>query len=94
MKIPDKSMILTNSEYRPCFVILSHGVHRAIFHRWATKQGLLPSRAQYTTVQALVEYADGSMGSVEPEKIRFIDSKQLFEQFAWGGEKEEQDGKT
>lgn len=88
MKIPDNAMIITNSEYRPCGVYLRGEVLRALFHQWATKQGVLPSGSPYSTVQALVELEDGEVETVNPEDIKFIDSKHLFEQFAWGDEKE------
>lgn len=91
MKIPDNAMILTNSEYRPCIVAVGNHRRRlrALFHRWVTKQGTLPmTGSPYTTTQALVEFENGSIETINPEDVRFKDSKQLFEQFAWGDEKE------
>ena len=89
MKIPDKSMVLTNSEYRPCLVLRSPYTKRedskALFHRWVVKQGTLPTGSQFTTIEALIEFEDGEVESVGVKNVRFIDSKQMFEQFDWSG---------
>ena len=83
MKLPDRTIITTNSEYRPCVVLIQHGWTKALFHRWATKQGTLPTGGQYTMTVALVEFVDGSVETVNVEDIRFNDSPGLFEQFIW-----------
>lgn len=76
-------------QYRPCLVrgYSTKEERRALFHQWATKQGTLPHGTQYTMVQALVEFENGSVEAVNPEDIRFVDSKHLFAQFYWGDEK-------
>lgn len=91
MKIPDNSIILTNSEYRPCFVVPLYSmgeVSRALFHKWVTQQGTLPTGDLYTETGALVEFEDGTVKIVDPGEIKFRDTEGLFKQFIWGDEKE------
>ena len=75
----------TLTEYRPCRVAVTSRPTwmRALFHRWVTKQGTLPTGGQYTMTVALVEFVDGSVETVNVEDIRFNDSPGLFEQFIW-----------
>ena len=66
-------------EYRPCFV----DGEKALFHRWAEhseiyapsllKGGHNGGVEKYVT--AIVEYADGSIKEVMPNKIRFCTGK-------------------
>ena len=43
---------------------------------------------QYSRPVAIVEYEDGTVATVDAESVRFLDTKELMEQYAWG-EKEE-----
>lgn len=56
---------------RPC---LAHG-ERALFHRWDIDD--------FDTAVAIVEYEDGTMDSVYPDNLRFLDSKATFAEYAW-----------
>lgn len=69
----------TTAEYRPCY---ANG-KKALFHRWTEEAGVLPpsimkgghSGGQIRTAFAIVEYEDGTIALVLPQKIRFIDNK-------------------
>lgn len=61
---------------RTCVVHASDGVLRGLFHGWEDDS---MSRS------ALVELENGSVVRVSPRRIQFTDSKQYFDQCAWGG---------
>ena len=54
---------------RPCTV----SGRKAIFHGWANQPKIYMSGVQETTV-AIVEYENGFVEEVEPDKIRFLDN--------------------
>ena len=64
---------------------------RAFFHLFAAEaMPLEPSPlrgghpgGQYSKALAIVEYEDGTVDTVNPESIRFLDTKGLMEQYAW-----------
>ena len=106
--IPMKITVgLTDSEYRPCYVIkLSrHGGQskcKALFHKWALEQepispgltvGSHPG-GQSSHTRALVEYEDGTTHLVAPELVRFADTEGLMNQIAWPGEENDNATRT
>ena len=72
------------SEYRPCIV----DGRRALFHRWADNaRPVVPrgmpedettERYQLYTVQALVEFEDGTVCRRWPYEVQFLDSAAQF----------------
>lgn len=75
-------------EYRPCY---AQG-RPALFHRWC--DNARPVRRKYAqeddtqhyqlhNVQALVEFADGTVARVWPQDIQFIDTRPEFDEYAW-----------
>ena len=52
-----------NFELRPCIVTKNGKKKKSLFHRWNVFN------------LAVVEYEDGTVDSVEPKQIRFIDNK-------------------
>lgn len=71
---------------------------RAFFHLFAVEamplepsplQGGRPG-GQYSKVLAIVEYEDGTVDTVNPESVRFLDTAGLMAQYSWG-EKPERD---
>ena len=64
-------------EYRPCLV----AGRKALFHRWAPKAELRMASAlgapgwQLCQLFGIVEYEDGQVSEVYPDKIRFLDNK-------------------
>lgn len=70
---------VTTAEYRPCYA----DGKKALFHRWTEEAEILqpsimkggPVGGQLKTTFAIVEYEDGTIAEVEPQKIRFIDNK-------------------
>lgn len=75
-------------ELRPCFV----NGRRALFHRWA--DSARPAKPygqeddenapnyQLHSVQAIVEYDDGTVARVWPSALKFLPSEQ-FNDYAW-----------
>lgn len=69
----------TTAEYRPCYA----DGKKALFHRWTEEAYVLPpailkgghSGGQIKTTLAIVEYEDGFIREIQPQKIRFIDGK-------------------
>lgn len=67
---------------------------RALFHRFATIERPIeasplkggPPAGQCSKPVAIVEYEDGTVHMVDPESVRFLDTKELMEQYAWGAE--------
>lgn len=72
---------------------------RAFFHLFTTKAFPLepsPLRGghpggQVSTPLAIVEYEDGTVETVEPHRVRFLDTAELMEQYAWGEATEDDD---
>lgn len=70
---------ITMSEYRPCIV----GGKKALFHKWNEYAEIqAPGFAigsspggQLKSTFGMVEFEDGTVGEVNPCKIRFIDRK-------------------
>jgi hypothetical protein len=64
-------------EYRPCLV----AGRKALFHRWADRAELRGPSAlgtpggQLCLLLGVVEYEDGQVSEVYPDKIRFLDNK-------------------
>ena len=75
----DGTLTITNSEYRPCVV----DEKRAMFHRWEQRADVVdasPLRGghpggQYWITLGIVEYEDGSMDEISPEKSDFLIAK-------------------
>lgn len=69
----------TTAEYRPCYA----DGKKALFHRWTEEAQILPPSimkgghggGQLKTTFAIVEYEDGTIAGIAPQKIRFIDDK-------------------
>lgn len=79
---------------RPCIV---NGRIKAVFHGWAEYErpirkdelGDGSPAGNVKGVNALVEYLSGDVEAISPKKIRFLDSKSVFEEFNWkDGDKE------
>lgn len=78
---------------RPCKVLLlrraGEVVRDAFFHGFFTEAYVAPASAlkgghpggQVSTVQALVELRDGCVLRVDPQRIRFLDSRARFEEY-------------
>ena len=77
------------TKQRPCYV----KGRKAIFHRWAnTANPCLPKGVepedekaryfQYRSVQAIVEYMDGSVDRVWPQELKFADGGR-FDEMTW-----------
>lgn len=52
-----------NFGLRPCIVTKNGKKKKSLFHRWSVFN------------LAVVEYEDGTVDSVEPKQIRFVDNK-------------------
>lgn len=103
MNLPDKFIFgLTNTEYRPCYVIIhrrgGNAIRKkALFHKWTFEQtpispglsrGSHPG-GQFSHTKAIVETEDGHVLLVEPEQIEFIDTQGMMDQLAWDEEEAE-----
>ena len=77
------------TQLRPCWV----KGRKAIFHRWcntanpALPRGMEPTDEkaryfQYRSVQAIVEFMDGTVERVWPQEIEFADGG-LFDEMTW-----------
>lgn len=81
---------------RPCIVTGKENAKNALFHRWVDVAEVIPPSplrgghggGQLWAVYGLVEYEDGSVQKVFPERIRFID--RMHSEFVW--EEEKHDG--
>lgn len=56
---------------------------KALFHKWVEYENRISLTDQKCTY-GLIEYENGEVALVEPEKIRFLDSAGLFDQYNWG----------
>ena len=83
-----KTIQVTYSEYRPCYV---DSDKRALFHRWETRSDVCGSSpmvgghcaGQISFVQGIVELEDGTVRQVSPGRIQFVDSDEKFCGVAW-----------
>lgn len=81
-------------EYRPCWV----NKRKALFHRWVNSarpqlpKGQEPSENsryyQYRATHALVEYEDGTMATIWPTEIRFVDNDHFAQYWSESGQEE------
>lgn len=74
---------------RPCYISKKsfiNGPKRAIFHGWIELKS-----PNMTQTLALVEYEVGVVEQVKPSSIIFTDSKQLFDEFYWAEEEEDEE---
>lgn len=58
---------------RPCCVTSGDEEEKALFHRWCDTN-MSPIYGRRTSVAALVELEDGTIHTVYPENIRFLDN--------------------
>ena len=88
------SKITVTQERRPCMVCMGDGTYKkALWHMFTTKaiyevrdailQGQTGGQLGFSYPVAVVEYEDGTLRQTEVNAIRFLDSKQEFEQYAW-----------
>lgn len=84
-------------ELRPCMInMISNSLwaankeigiksneRKALFHKWVEYENKI-SLVDQKCVYGLIEYENGVVTLVEPEKIRFLDSAGLFDQYNWG----------
>lgn len=72
-------------EPRPCVVNRS----RALFHGWAEleKPNIEDGRqvGKWKQPVALVEYQNGNVEPVSPNKVRFLDGAEVFSRYDWSG---------
>ena len=61
----NNEIVIRTSEYRPCFV----GEHKALFHRWEDYGD------KFKRTIAIVEFEDGTVDTVNPRLVRFVDGK-------------------
>lgn len=74
---------------------------RAFFHLFMTRAYPIepsPLRGghpggQYSNAHAIVEYEDGTVDTVDPESVRFLDTEGLMKQYSWN-EVDENDNLT
>ena len=79
-------------DLRPCIV----NGKPALFHRWADWSEIVEPAIMrgghgggvVRAALAIVEYEDGTVGRVLPEKVRFLDGPHRFYDFTERGEKE------
>lgn len=79
-------------ERRPCIVTSrNHEPRRALWHYWCQEADVVGASplvgghaaGQVSGVMALVEYETGDVDKVPPHRVRFLDSKEEFEEIAW-----------
>lgn len=87
-----KLMIGEKPEYRPCFYVSPSGNKmKALFHCWHNHQELVDASpfvgghpgGAVSHLYAIIEFENGEVGYALPERIKFADSKGLFEQFCF-----------
>lgn len=87
-----ETITIKTTEYRPCLV----DGKKALFHRWSVKAevvGESPLRGGHSGGQlmgtlGIVEFEDGTVGEYYPNRIKFLDSKNLFSELAWDSKDE------
>lgn len=84
-------------ERRPCIVTVGGRGHDepderpALFHLFApVAEVIAPSNlrgghngGQLAGIMALVEFSDGTLATVEPSRVRFLDSPRVFGEISW-----------
>lgn len=94
------STITIEPERRPCMVsrrsrsgeILER--QRALFHQLVTVREIVPPSpvrgghqgGQVQDVFAVVEFDDGTLNKVDPERVQFLDSAAVFGEYVWPDE--------
>lgn len=71
------TVTIKNSQYRPCFV----NDKKALFHKWEIVMEIVPpspmmgghAGGQISSDFAIVEYEDGTVAQVNPNRIKFVD---------------------
>lgn len=84
----DGTIIMSNSQYRPCFV----DGKKALFHKWESVSKIVSpspyvgghSGGVISCDFAIVEYEDGTTAEVKPDKIKFDDN--LIQQYVFRSE--------
>ena len=87
--------IEADTALRPCVVTFGEGTareerHSALFHFWGMKQHPQPAllvgetAGQVSFPIGVVEYGDGTVHEVRPQRIRFTDG--MRERFCWEGD--------
>ena len=74
-----ESVITIKSEVRPCVILPD--LKRALWHSWV-KYGRGMERWE-AEVAALVEYEGGSVNTINPNLILFLDSRGKFDEYIW-----------
>lgn len=73
-KVKARLLSMDELQARPCEV----DGRPALFHRWVDKSQMVSIGSRRHTIEvirntfALVEYRDGTVAKVEPERIRFV----------------------
>lgn len=81
-------------EFRPCLV----DGRKAMWHRWTIREEVVgPSilngghgGGQLSATFALVEFEDGTVAEVYPDKVRFLDSAKVFEEYDFSQQSKEE----
>lgn len=76
---------ITFSEYRPCIV----NGEKCIFHRWEDRAEVIGESpfcgghpgGQLRNVFGIIEFENGTVKEILPNKIQFLDSQRRFKQF-------------
>lgn len=82
----DGTIMVRNSEYRPCLI---DGKTKALFHRWEHWSEVIPPSPMVGghgggVIQGdfgIVEFKDGKIGKVLPGQIQFTDN--IFKEFCF-----------
>lgn len=89
------SEIIMKQERRPCLVTTGGrdepDERPALFHLFApVAEVIAPSclrgghnGGQLAGIMALVEFSDGTLATVEPSRVRFLDSDKAFGEISW-----------
>lgn len=105
MKLPDKYIFgLTETEYRPCLISFYRGRgmqieerKKALFHKWTHEAEIYApavSRGGHqggnvSTTLGIVEFEDGTVATVRPDRIQFLDTHGFMDQICYGEEEPE-----
>lgn len=70
---------------RPCYAYIGNGLKNALFHGWVSiminKEGV-----NEMSVSAIVEFENGTVYTVDPKQIRFIDTSEIMKEYAFDEE--------